>query len=153
MPEPVNETTPCPRVFVKRSCSTQTVKPVSSSFFIARNRWREKERALKLKNERLDKPVDSYKEELRGLKEECHVSSFLKVVSDAEEGDVKAAFLFDQFKNWSKKKKTPGCAELTLRHCIIFRNPSAKAYEHFRSEELLRLPCRNTLQKYIGSIS
>lgn len=110
-------------VFVKRSCSTQTVKPVSSSFFIARNRWREKERALKLKNERLDKPVDSYKEELRGLKEECHVSSFLKVVSDAEEGDVKAAFLFDQFKNWSKKKKNAGLRRVNTKALHHLQEP------------------------------
>ncbi|KAH9365034.1 hypothetical protein HPB48_007961 [Haemaphysalis longicornis] len=141
MPEPANETTLGTRVFVNRSCGTQTAKPVSSSFFIARKRWREKERALKLKNERLAKTVDSYKE-LRRLKEECHVSSFPKVVSDAEEGDVKTAFLFDQFKNY--KKKTPRWAELTVRHCIIRRNLSAKAYDHLRSEELFRLPCRNT---------
>ncbi|KAH9360172.1 hypothetical protein HPB48_020972 [Haemaphysalis longicornis] len=47
----------------------------------------------------------------------------------------------------------PQWAELTVRHCIILRNLSAKAYEHLSSEGLLRLPCRNTLQKYIGNSS
>lgn len=31
------------------------------------------------------------------------------------------------------------------------RNLSTKAYEYIRSEGLLRLPCRNTLHKYIGT--
>ncbi|KAH9384134.1 hypothetical protein HPB48_026127 [Haemaphysalis longicornis] len=39
------------------------------------------------------------------------------------------------------------------RPCIVIRNLSAKAYEYLRTENLLRLPCNKTLQKYIGTVS
>lgn len=40
-----------------------------------------------------------------------------------------------------------------LRHSIILRNLSTKAYEYLRSEDLLRLPCNKTLQNYIDAVS
>ncbi|KAH7965348.1 hypothetical protein HPB49_006266 [Dermacentor silvarum] len=62
-----------------------------------------------------------------------------------------ARILLDQVKNYSRKK--PQWSETTIRHCIVLHSLSAKAYEYLRSEELLRLPCRKTLRKYIGSVS
>ncbi|KAH9384431.1 hypothetical protein HPB48_026438 [Haemaphysalis longicornis] len=120
-------------------------------YFVHRKRWREKERALKIKNERLRRTVDSYKEELLKLKEAAHVSAFLEVTSDAEKGNAKALLIVDQVKNYQKKK--PQWSETTLRHSIILRNLSTKAYEYLRSEDLLRLPCNKTIQKYIGAVS
>ncbi|KAL1439171.1 hypothetical protein MTO96_047387 [Rhipicephalus appendiculatus] len=119
--------------------------------FVERKRWRRKERALRVENENLRRTVDSYKEELRKLKEECYVSAFLEVVDDAEEGTAKAVLLLDQVKNYKRKK--PRWSELTIRHGIVMRHLSTKAYEYLRSEELLKLPCRTTLQKYFGSTS
>ncbi|KAL1466361.1 hypothetical protein MTO96_042785 [Rhipicephalus appendiculatus] len=119
--------------------------------FVERKRWRRKERALRVENENLRRTVDSYKEELRKLKEECYVSAFLEVVDDAEEGTAKAVLLLDQVKNYKKKK--PRWSELTIRHGIVMRHLSTKAYQYLRSEELLKLPCRTTLQKYFGSTS
>ncbi|KAH7982256.1 hypothetical protein HPB52_003545 [Rhipicephalus sanguineus] len=48
---------------------------------VPRKRWREKERALKVKNERLSRTVDAYKQELLKLKEAAHVSAFIEVTS------------------------------------------------------------------------
>ncbi|KAH6942939.1 hypothetical protein HPB50_012246 [Hyalomma asiaticum] len=55
----------------------------------------------------------------------------------------------DQINNYTKKTATWN--ETTGRYCIVLRNLSTKAYEYIRSEGLLRLPCRNTLHKYIGT--
>ncbi|KAH7932917.1 hypothetical protein HPB49_004896 [Dermacentor silvarum] len=140
------------KVCAKRSWQTQTPAiPSSSTLFIERKRWRERERSLKAKNDRLRKTIDAYKQELEKLKEECHVRTFHEVASDAEKGILKARILLDQVKNYSRKK--PLWSETTIRHCIVLHNLSAKAYEYLRSEELLRLPCRKTLRKYIGSVS
>ncbi|KAH7975038.1 hypothetical protein HPB49_022917 [Dermacentor silvarum] len=140
------------KVCAKRSWQTQTtVIPSSSTLFIQRKRWRERERSLKAKNDRLRKTIDAYKQELEILKEECHVRTFHEVAWDAEKGILKAQILLDQVKNYSRKK--PQWSVTTIRHCIVLHNLSAKAYEYLRSEEVLRLPCRKTLRKYIGSVS
>ncbi|KAH7942264.1 hypothetical protein HPB49_022452 [Dermacentor silvarum] len=129
------------KVCVKRSWQTQTTAiPSSSTLCIERKRWRERERSLKAKNDRLRKTIDAYKQELEKLKEECHVRTFHEVASDAEKRILKARILLDQVKNYSRKK--PQWSETTIRHCIVLHNLSAQAYEYLRSEELLRLPCR-----------
>ncbi|KAH7941054.1 hypothetical protein HPB49_009695 [Dermacentor silvarum] len=110
-----------------------------------------RERALKAKNERLSKTVDSFTQELVKLKEAAHVSALIEVTSDAEKGNLKARLIVDQVKNY--KKKRPQWSETTLRHSIILRNLSTKAYEYLRSEDLLRLPCYKTIQSYIGVVS
>lgn len=139
-------------VYAKRSRATQTLaKPSSSLLYLERKRWREMERALRRKNERLTRTVDAYKQELQKLRDESCAAAFLEVASDAERGDAKALLLLDQVKNYKKKK--PQWSETTIRHCIVIRNLSAKAYEYLRTENLLRLPCNKTLQKYIGTVS
>lgn len=40
-----------------------------------------------------------------------------------------------------------------MRHCIIMRHLSTKAYEHVRKEGLLKLPGRTTLQEFLGCAS
>lgn len=140
------------RVYARRSRATQTLaKPSSSFLYLERKRWREVERALRQKNERLTRTVDAYKQELQKLRDESCVGAFLEVASDAERGDAKAKLLLDQVRNYKKKK--PQWSETTIRHCIVIRNLSAKAYEYLRTENLLRLPCNKTLQKYIGTVS
>lgn len=105
------------REHLPRSCKTQT----SSSFlFVERKRYRQKERELKVKNERLSRTVDAYKEEIRRLKKECYVSQFLEVVADAGEGITKATLLVDQVKNYKRKK--PQWSETTIRHCNVMRH-------------------------------
>lgn len=136
--------------FAKRTFSTQTDRATSSSSFVDRRKQRARERALRLQIVRLQQTVERYKEELRKLKEDCSVSAFVDVVADAHQNKAKAVFIVDQVTNYGKKR--PTWSETTVRYCVILRNLSTKAYEYVRSEHL-RLPCRNTLQKYIGSVT
>ncbi|KAH7977477.1 hypothetical protein HPB49_001858 [Dermacentor silvarum] len=134
--------------FVKRTFSTQTERTLSSSTFVDRRKQRAKEKALRLQIVRLQQTVDSYKEQLRKLKEDCNVSAFVDVVADAHQNKANAVFIVDQVINYGRKR--PTWSETTVRYCVILRNLSTKAYEYVRTEHLC-LPCRNTLQKYIGS--
>ncbi|KAH6919542.1 hypothetical protein HPB50_029458 [Hyalomma asiaticum] len=54
----------------------------------------------------------------------------------------------DQVLNYKAKK--PKWCETTIRQCVILRNLSTKSYEYIRTE-LLALPSRTTLQKFLGS--
>lgn len=109
----------------KRSLHTQTVPaPSASTFFVQRKWWRQKERVMRAKIERLSRTVDAYKQELQKLKESCYVSAFLEVVADAEDGIAKAVLLRDQVKNYTKKK--PQWSEVTIRHCIVIQHLSTK---------------------------
>lgn len=139
-------------VFAKRSITTQTpLKFCHSMYFVHRKRWRERERALQARNERLSRIADSYKQELLTLIEAAHVGEFIEVTSDAEKGNSKALLIVDQVKNYRKHK--PQWSETTLTHSTILRDLSTQAYEYLRSEDLLTLPCNKTIQKYIGAVS
>ncbi|KAH7986075.1 hypothetical protein HPB49_026130 [Dermacentor silvarum] len=97
------------KVCAKRSWQTQTtVNTSSSTLFIQRKRWRERERSLKAKNDRLRKTIDAYKQELEKLKEECHVRTCHEVASDAEKGILKAQILLDQVKNYTAERSHSG---------------------------------------------
>ncbi|KAH7965039.1 hypothetical protein HPB49_002889 [Dermacentor silvarum] len=45
----------------------------------------------------------------------------------------------------------PIWSEITVRHAVVLRYLSARAYEHIRSSGLLHLPCRSTLERFLGS--
>ncbi|KAH6926076.1 hypothetical protein HPB50_013813 [Hyalomma asiaticum] len=139
-----------PLAFARRAFGTQTdTARTSASNFLHHRKCREKERALRLQILRLKQTLDIYKEELRKLKDDCNVDTFLDVATDAQQKSLKASFIMDQINNSTKKRATWN--ETTVRYCIVLRNLSTKAYEYIRSEGLLRLPCRNTLHKYIGT--
>ncbi|KAL3175753.1 hypothetical protein MRX96_000941 [Rhipicephalus microplus] len=101
--------------------------------------------------ERLKGTVEEYKRELQKLKEDCYVPAFLQVVEQASENELAASILLEQLKNFQKVKST--WSEVTVRHAVILRNLSARAYEHLRSSGLLRLPCRSTLEHFLDSSS
>ncbi|KAH9366530.1 hypothetical protein HPB48_010316 [Haemaphysalis longicornis] len=82
---------------------------------------------------------------------DCHFGDLQYIREQAEEKHIAAVFLWDQIVNFKRKK--PAWSEDVVRHCIILRHLSTKAYEHVRTEKLLKLPCRSTLQNYIGSSS
>ncbi|KAH7945034.1 hypothetical protein HPB49_004970 [Dermacentor silvarum] len=113
-----------------------------------KRKWRRKERDLNARIKRLKNTVDKYKQELQNLKEECYVSAFLQVVEKAKEKDLAASILMEQVQNFAKK---PTWSEVTVRHAVVLRNLSTRAYEHVRSTGILRLPCRSTLECFMGS--
>ncbi|KAH7965214.1 hypothetical protein HPB49_004707 [Dermacentor silvarum] len=137
-------------------CITTTVQvdravQVSSLFSVSamdKRKWRRKERDLNARIERLKNTVDKYKQELQKLKEECYVSAFLQVVEKAKEKDLAASILVEQVQNFAKKQTW---SEETVRHAVVLRNLSTRAYEHVRSTGILRLPCRSTLEIFMGS--
>ncbi|XP_049266799.1 uncharacterized protein LOC119374049 [Rhipicephalus sanguineus] len=131
-----------------RSVGVQADSRSTASAFLERKKWREKERAWKQRNERLQATVDAYKKGLQQLKEECNVSKFLQVARDSDQGSTKARVVMDQVLNYKAKK--PKWCETSIRQCIILRNLSTKSCEYIRTE-LHALPCRTTLQKYLGT--
>lgn len=82
-------------------------------------------------------------------KEECYIPAFLHIREKANEKDVQASILLEQIDNFQKIK--PTWSELTVRHAVILQNLSMQAYEHMRTEGILRLPCRSTLERFMGS--
>lgn len=77
------------------------------------------------------------------------MSAFLHVVKKAEEKDPAASILVEQVQNFAKKKPTR--SEKTMRHVVVLRNLSTRTYKHARSTGILRLPCRSTLERFMGS--
>ncbi|XP_040067999.1 uncharacterized protein LOC120836169 [Ixodes scapularis] len=128
--------------------SDQAVQVSAPTFVpaVEQMKWRRKERDLKAQIRRLRQTVDKYKQELEKLKEDCYVSVFLNIREKANEKDLQASILFEQTQNFQKKKPTR--TELTVRHAVILRNLSTRAYEHMGTEGL---PCRSTLECFMGS--
>lgn len=58
-------------------------------------------------------------------------------------------FLKQQLLNFEKKR--PSWSDGILRDCVLWKACSSKGYNHVRERGLLKLPCRTTLQKYVGS--
>ncbi|KAH7973905.1 hypothetical protein HPB49_006801 [Dermacentor silvarum] len=126
----------------------QATQVRSSISVLERRKLRRKERDLKGQIQRLRQTVDKYKEEVKQLKEDCNLTAFVKVLEAAQEKHVGACILVDQVTNFSKVR--PTYSEVTVRNCIVLRNLSAKAYEFIRSKNLLKLPSRATLQRFLG---
>ncbi|KAH7939556.1 hypothetical protein HPB52_013676 [Rhipicephalus sanguineus] len=86
------------------SLGVQADSRSTASAFLERKKWREKERAWKQRNERLQATVDAYKKELQQLKEERNVSKLLQVARDSDQGSTKARVIMDQVLNYKAKK-------------------------------------------------
>ncbi|KAM7281720.1 uncharacterized protein ISCGN_006348 [Ixodes scapularis] len=130
------------------------VRKMSAQITVEKRKWTRRVTTLRNQVERLKNTVDIYKkdlEKLQNLREEDDVKNFLNIREQAKEKNVSAMFLVDQVKNYHKK--SPSWTDHAIRHCILLRHISTKAYEHIRSEELFKLPSRNTLQSYIGAAS
>ncbi|XP_040076067.1 uncharacterized protein LOC120848163 [Ixodes scapularis] len=127
------------------------VRASNSLLIMERSKWKRKERDLKQQIERLRKTVDGYKEELQKLRDDCHVADLEYIRERCDEKNQPAMFLLEQIANFKRKK--PSWSEDTIRHSIVLRHLSTKLYEHMRHEELLKLPSRNTLQNYLGTVN
>ncbi|KAM7309977.1 hypothetical protein ISCGN_006946 [Ixodes scapularis] len=151
----VPDSRPCQQPVLFTHQGTQAnVRKMSAQLTVEKRRWTRRVTTLRNQVERLKNTVDRYKkdlEKLRNLREEDDVTNFLNIREQAKEKNISAMFLVDQVKNYHKK--SPRWTEHTIRHCILLRHISTKAYEHIRSEELFKLPSRNTLQSYIGAAS
>uniref|UniRef100_A0A1E1X262 Putative tick transposon n=1 Tax=Amblyomma aureolatum TaxID=187763 RepID=A0A1E1X262_9ACAR len=98
--------------------------------------------------QKLQTELDDTKELLQVYRDNKETQAFLRVLKEAEKGDKAAAFIRNQVAIFNKKK--PAYNEGILRECVLWKACSNKGYEHVRSRGLLKLPCRATLQNYVG---
>lgn len=75
-------------------------------------------------------------------------ASLKKIDADSQKGDKKAVFLLHQIKSYGKKRLC--YPEEVIRECVIWRFLSPKGYDHARASNLLTLPAKCTLQRYMG---
>lgn len=82
---------------------------------------------------------------------DSHFRDLEYIREQAKDKHISAVFLWDQTVNFRRRKQHG--PEDVVRHCVILRHLSTKAYEHARRELLLKPPSRSTLQNYIGTSS
>ncbi|CAN8016387.1 unnamed protein product, partial [Ixodes persulcatus] len=87
------------------------------------------------------------KSQLQELKQ-VGLQDFLDIKEAAAENDILAVIILDQVANFVKQR--PSWKEATIRQYVMAPNMSPGTYEYLRSSRTLKLPCRKTLQNYIG---
>ncbi|KAH7941274.1 hypothetical protein HPB49_011539 [Dermacentor silvarum] len=75
-------------------------------------------------------------------------ASVKEVVADSAKGEKKAIFLLHQLDSYGQKR--PCYPEEIIRECVVWRFLSPKGYDHARTSQLLTLPAKCTLQRYMG---
>ncbi|KAH7949011.1 hypothetical protein HPB49_004169 [Dermacentor silvarum] len=110
---------------------------------------------LKMKLFRLKKALqtlqDGYDEargRLRAYGESKEIQQFLTVLTAAEQGEKAALFIQNQVVNFHAKNSA--YSEAILRDCVLWKACSNKGNSHVGSRALFKVPCRTTLQKYVG---
>ncbi|KAL3243013.1 hypothetical protein MRX96_020690 [Rhipicephalus microplus] len=91
---------------------------------------------------------DTVRELLQAFESNKEIACFVSVLRAADEGHNTAEFTKNQVSNFASKK--PAYTESILRECVLWKACSNKGYEYVRTRGLFKLPCRATLQKYIG---
>ncbi|KAH7977952.1 hypothetical protein HPB49_004035 [Dermacentor silvarum] len=75
-------------------------------------------------------------------------ASLKEAVADSAKGEKKAIFLLHQLDSYGQKR--PCYPEEIIRECVVWRFLSPKGYDHARTSQLLTLPAKCTLQRYMG---
>lgn len=104
---------------------------------------------LNEKLQKLQERCDEFREQVKKFEEDRAVHSVVKIRDAAKEGEKSARFLLEQVENFAKAR--PTWQETTVRECVLWKACSRKGYDHVRSRNLLNLPCRSTLQRFVGS--
>ncbi|KAG0420086.1 hypothetical protein HPB47_003686 [Ixodes persulcatus] len=87
-------------------------------------------------------------EKVKRFHEDKHCTAVKKIVNDAQNGDKKAVFLRHQIEVYGMER--PSYSEEVIRECVIWRFISPKGYDHARTADLLTVPAKCTLQRYVG---
>ncbi|KAH7940671.1 hypothetical protein HPB49_003536 [Dermacentor silvarum] len=96
----------------------------------------------------LQEKLDEAEERAQFYENNTDLACFMKVLNGAAQGYKTADFVRNQVRSFSTKK--PHYSDVILRECVIWKACSNKGYEHARSRNIFKLPCRSTLQKYVG---
>lgn len=99
----------------------------------------------------LQEKVDEAEERAQFYENNTDIACFMKVLNGAAQGDKTAEFVRNQVRSFSTKK--PHYSDVILRECVIWKACFNKSYEHARSRNIFQLPCRSTLQKYVGHLT
>ena len=97
----------------------------------------------------LQEKFDSARQELKNITNSAFLKSARKIFNDSS-NSPRAQFLHDSILNYSSKK--PKWTESSIRECILFHHVSPRGYLHAK-KRLMKLPCKNTLKQYTGSIA
>ncbi|KAG0445416.1 hypothetical protein HPB47_015514, partial [Ixodes persulcatus] len=103
-----------------------------SSLVLERRKWKRKERDLKKQVERLRKTVDSYKEELQKLREDCHVADLSYIKEQAAEKQHSAIFLLEQISNFSRKRPCLNGSQMATLLVFVMKNVEAAGFRILR---------------------
>ncbi|KAG0415059.1 hypothetical protein HPB47_007779, partial [Ixodes persulcatus] len=87
-------------------------------------------------------------EKVKRFHEDKHCTAVKTIVNDAQNGDKKAVFLRHQIEVYGMER--PSYSEEVIRECVIWRFISPKGYDHARTADLLTVPAKCTLQRYVG---
>lgn len=111
-------------------------------------------RNLQEKIRRINKNVAKYKQKIKELEKE-NKNLRLKI-STSKSNEIeesigktpKADFLKEQLKAFGKKKNRWG--DNSIRYAILLHSKSPSAYNFIRDNDILSLPSRSTLKRYVG---
>ncbi|KAH7977684.1 hypothetical protein HPB49_003171 [Dermacentor silvarum] len=98
--------------------------------------------------QKLQAEHDAMRQRLQDYDQSKEIQDFVDLLKSADEGDKNALFIKNQVCNYCSKK--PKYNETILRECVLWKACSSKGYEHVRIRNLFKLPCRATLQNYVG---
>jgi len=110
---------------------------------------------LEMRLQRLKRTLEKKTEELKLEKNktssmEKEIQTLKRIKQDEADGKPQAAFFMDQMRNYYRKAQGYRWCQTTIKHSIHFQAKSPGTYESIRKSNLLLLPCRRTLQGYVG---
>lgn len=112
------------------------------------NRLQKKISRLKQSLQTLQSKYDTARERLTPFESSKEIASFFNLLKSADAGNKTGQFVKNQVSNFVSKK--PEHSESILREYVLWKACSNKGYEHVRTRGLFKLPCRATIQKYVG---
>ncbi|KAH7936856.1 hypothetical protein HPB49_005754 [Dermacentor silvarum] len=135
----------------RQSASTQTNSNNahrSSYYLVIMKRFRAQVACQRSKCAGLLTKLAVDKENMNDYNDDKHYIAVKKIVADSQKGEKKAVFLRHQIEVYGSKR--PCYSEEVVRECLIWRFLSPKGYDHGRKSDLLTLPAKCTLQRYVG---
>ncbi|KAH7958884.1 hypothetical protein HPB49_006121 [Dermacentor silvarum] len=135
----------------KHSVCTQTANKDAqrvSAYVSLIGRLRKQAAYHRSKCSKLQQQLDAARKANAFYRENKRHASVKEIVADSAKGEKKAIFLLHQLDSYGQKR--PCYPEEIIRECVVWRFLSPKGYDHARTSQLLTLPAKCTLQRYMG---
>lgn len=98
--------------------------------------------------QKLQEKCDELSRKVQEFEQNKAVQALKNIFAAADRGDKTATFVRHQIMSFGKTR--PSYEEHVLRECVLWKACSSKGYEHVKARKLFKLPCRSTLQKFVG---